>query len=142
MKTRQPIRVPFEVYHPSVFIREEMEARSWDRDDLTTAMVGLADHREWGITRLALDFFFDCAPSDPRLKMGDMAEKFAHAFGVSVELFTNLDTTWRRSFSILASPDELAAAREAREVPRLTATSGPGVGVDVALEAKPKGKRK
>lgn len=34
--------------------------------------------------------------------------------------------------------DEFEGAREAREVPRLTATSGPGVGVDVELEAKPK----
>lgn len=84
-------RVPAEVWHPSVFMQEEMEARGWDRDDLASAMAC----PDWGITRLSLDFYFDVGPNEPDMLMGD-AEDFARAFGTSASFWLNLEAAWRK----------------------------------------------
>lgn len=82
-------RVPAKAWHPSVFIQEEMDARGWSRDDLAIRMGG-----DFGVARLALDFYFEAGPADPDLLIGDGAE-FARAFGVSAEFFLNLEKIWR-----------------------------------------------
>jgi HTH-type transcriptional regulator / antitoxin HigA len=83
-------RIPAEVFHPSEFIIEEMEARGWTRDDLALRMGG-----DFGINRLSLDFYFEVGPTDPNLLMGD-GDDFARAFGVSAEFFRNLEAVWRK----------------------------------------------
>jgi hypothetical protein len=81
-------RIPAEVFHPSVFIIEEMEARGWDRDELARRMGG-----EWKLNRVVLELYFEIGPTEPNLRMGD-GEDFAQAFGVSAELFQNLEKAW------------------------------------------------
>lgn len=87
-------------FHPSEYIKEEMEARGWSRDRLATEMAGDydADPNEWGITRLALDMFFEVGPIDRNARIGDvMAGQLGKAFGVSKELFLNLEQSWLKS---------------------------------------------
>src|SRR5690349_11557071 len=89
-----------------------MEARGWNRDILAWCMVlGTGDReealarigtgetydaqgKEWQLTRLALDFYFEAGPNEPMMRMGEMAAKFSRAFGASEELFTNLEAAW------------------------------------------------
>jgi plasmid maintenance system antidote protein VapI len=88
-------RIPAEVFHPSVFIQEEMDERGWDRDELAIRMTGPSDKNHLGVTRLSLDFYFDIGPVTPGLRIGaETAEMFAQAFGVSPQLFLNLESYW------------------------------------------------
>lgn len=80
--------------HPGVFISEELTARGWSRDDLATRIAG-ADTKEWGVARLALDFYLDAGPGTPAMLMGDFVHDLARVFGTSVELWTNLEASWR-----------------------------------------------
>lgn len=86
-ETPGPARVP----HPSEYIQEEMDERGWDRDRLATAMMA-ADDDNWGIWRLAIDFYFEVGPTERNLRLDP--EAFARAFGVSPELFINLEAAW------------------------------------------------
>lgn len=82
------------VNHPSVLIREEMDARGWTLDDLATQMVA---KRDWGITRLALDIYFACK-DEPNCRLGEhMADALAAAFGVDGDFFRNLEAQWLAS---------------------------------------------
>ena len=109
--------------HLSVFIAEEMDARGWSRDILAWTMVlgsGKRDKvlaalaavdyaaacKEWQITRLALDFYFSVGPTEPGLRMGEMAEKFSLAFGTSRDFFRNLEIAWLREASSAVSQKE------------------------------------
>ena len=66
-----------------------MDARGWSLDDVALRMGG-----DFGINRLALDFYFEIGPEEPDLLMGD-GEDFARAFGVSAGYFVNLENAWR-----------------------------------------------
>lgn len=87
------------VPHPSHYVLEEMDERGWDRDRLATEIVKACPHRDWGISRLAIDFFFAVGPTDSACRLGDMAEDLAAAFGTSAELFTNLEKSWLASLA-------------------------------------------
>lgn len=78
-----------EAFHPSVFIAEELEARGWSLDDLAQRMPG-----DFGVNRLALDFYMTIGAETPGLRIGESAAGLAAAFGVSPELFTNLERAW------------------------------------------------
>lgn len=78
------------VPHPSSFVLEELEARGWSLDRLAIEMGGDAS-----LNRLALDFWIEV--QQPNCVMGEMADQFAVAFGVSPELFKNLEAAWRAS---------------------------------------------
>lgn len=83
--------------HPSVLMREEMEARGWDLDRLATAMLA-AEDGHWQAHRLALDLYFELGPTDRAILMGqESAEAFARAFGTSPELWLSLHADWCRS---------------------------------------------
>jgi hypothetical protein len=87
-------------FHSSVYVAEEMEARGWDRDRLALEMVG-GDRERYGVTRLALDFFFEIGPTDPHCQTGpEMCAQLATAFGVSTELFVNLEKAWLSSHGV------------------------------------------
>lgn len=89
-KPQTTTRAPAEVFHPSIFIQEEMDARGWDRCELARRMGG--DYRQ---RRLEIDLYFEVGPAEPNLLIGD-AEDLARAFGVSAEFFRNLEAAWRR----------------------------------------------
>lgn len=82
-------RTPAEAFHPSVFIAEELEARGWSLDDLALRMPG-----DFGINRCALDFYMTIGAETPGLRIGESASALAAAFGVSPELFANLERAW------------------------------------------------
>jgi plasmid maintenance system antidote protein VapI len=83
-------RTPLVVIHPSAIIQEELDARGWSRDRLAVKMGGDA-----GLNRLALDMYFEVGPSHTDLLLGDEeAAQLARAFGVSAELFLNLQRQW------------------------------------------------
>lgn len=81
--------IPAEAFHPSEYIREEIEARGWSLDDLASRLPG-----SFGINRLALDFYMDVGPIDPGIRMGPMASEISGAFGVDADLFSNLEKAW------------------------------------------------
>lgn len=84
--------------HPSSFVLEELEARGWSLDRLAIEMGGDA-----ALNRLALDFWITV--QEPNCRMGEMADQFAQAFGVSVEMFRNLEAAWRASVEAEAGKD-------------------------------------
>ncbi|MGH6981446.1 MAG: helix-turn-helix transcriptional regulator [Stellaceae bacterium] len=82
-------RVHAEVFHPSVFIHEELEARGWTLDDLALRMGG-----DFGLQRFALDFYMTV--HDKHLLLGADGERdLARAFGTSPEFWHNLEAAWR-----------------------------------------------
>lgn len=87
-------RIPAECFHPSELIRDEIEARGWSLDDLAMRMAG-RDREQFGIQRLALDFYFDVGPTEPDLRMGeDSARMMAAVFDVDTDYFINLERAW------------------------------------------------
>lgn len=76
--------------HPSTFIQEELEARGWGLDTLALKMGG-----DFGINRLALDFYFTIGPEQPDCRIGnEMAAQLGQAFNVSPNLLLNLEKAW------------------------------------------------
>ncbi|MHC5536846.1 hypothetical protein ACYOEI_01070 [Singulisphaera rosea] len=83
-------RSPAEVFHPSVFIKDELEARGWTLDMLAMRM-----GPEFGINRLSLDLYIEVGPTEPGMRIGDLsAEALGRAFDVSPEFFLNLEAAW------------------------------------------------
>lgn len=82
-------RVPAEAFHPSIFIKEELEARKWTVDDLVRRMPG-----EYGVNYLAVDMYLEIGPDEPNARLNEMATEISAAFGVSPELFANLERAW------------------------------------------------
>lgn len=84
--------VPAEVFHPSVFILEEMDERGWDRD-----MVAMRMSPEFGKNRLTLDLYLDLGPEKTNMRLGEKTTTaLARAFGTSAEFWTNLEAAWLR----------------------------------------------
>ncbi len=82
-----------EAFHPSIYIKEEMEARGWDADDLVDRM---GPDRE--LNRLALDMYLEIGPDNPGLRIGEeAANEIGDAFGVPGELFLNMERIWLAS---------------------------------------------
>lgn len=81
-------RVPAEAFHPSEFIKDEMDARGWSLADLVKRMPG-----DYGINYVALDFYLSIGPEEPGLRMGDNAG-LGQAFGVDPEYLNNLEKAW------------------------------------------------
>ena len=78
-------------FHPSEFIAEELEARGWSRIDLAVRMGGDASKN-----LLVWDLYCEVGPTDPRMQLGaETARQIGDAFGVSPELFLNLEAAWR-----------------------------------------------
>lgn len=93
-KSQTTHRRPAEVFHPSVFIREEMRARRWSRRKLAERMGGNV-----AVNMLSIDLYFDVGPKEPNLRIGD-GENFARALGVRAEFFRNLETAWLQSHGV------------------------------------------
>lgn len=82
-----------EAFHPSEYIKDELEARGWSISDLAKRIPG-----DYGVNHLAIEMYLDCGPEEPDMRMGDMAEQIATAFGVSCTLFRNLENAWLAHF--------------------------------------------
>ena len=80
-----------EVFHPSVFIKEEMEERGYSLRDVVFRMKRYESEADWTIQQLAVEMYMEVGPTDRNIILGDMADGFAAAFGVSPELFQNLE---------------------------------------------------
>lgn len=78
-----------EAFHPSIYIKDELEARGWSIDDLAKAMPG-----DYGINHTALDFYLEIGPDNPTMHLGDLAIEVSRAFGVDDSLFPNLERAW------------------------------------------------
>jgi plasmid maintenance system antidote protein VapI len=83
--------------NPWEFISEEMAARGWSKDDLASRM-GYNTIDEWQIDRVSLDFLEVIRM--PNARLGETTiQKLSSAFGVSADLFRNMQDAW------LARPD-------------------------------------
>lgn len=83
------------VPHPSEFIAEELMARGWSADDLALRMSDGTDH-DYGVCRLALDFYDIVGPDEPKMFIGDITStKLGKAFGCSPGFFVALEDAWR-----------------------------------------------
>ena len=77
------IRLPLQADHPSWFIQEELDERGWTLDDLALHMKG-----DFGIDRLALDFYFEVGPTTPNMRMDkETAYRLGIAFNVTPDYF-------------------------------------------------------
>lgn len=84
--------IPAEVFPLWSYIHEELVERGWDKRDLAVRMGG--DAREQSVSLLTLEFIE--VVRDPDCKVGEeTAMRLAKAFGVSKELFINLDNSYR-----------------------------------------------
>jgi hypothetical protein len=87
-------RVPAECFHPSEFIKEELEARRWSVAELAMRMAN-GDREQYGIEMLALEMYLEIGPETPGLRLGnDGGRLMAAAFDVSPDLFLNLEKSW------------------------------------------------
>lgn len=82
---------PAEVFHPSVYIEDEMAARGWDRDTLAYRMSSCSE--DLAVNRLALDLYLDVGPREPGLRIGDAAD-LERAFGIDAAFFLELERRW------------------------------------------------
>jgi hypothetical protein len=81
-------REPAEVFHPSTYIAEELEARGWTIGDLAKRLPG-----DYGTNHLALEMYLMVGACEG-MHMGDMAPDISKAFGVSPDFFSNLERAW------------------------------------------------
>lgn len=91
------VKIMAHVPHPTEFIEDELLARGWTADELAARMCE-GKQENWGIHRLALDFYFEIGPDDTNMRLGEASTKaIASAFGVNPDFFTNLENAWLRS---------------------------------------------
>lgn len=95
--------VPAQVFHPAEYIRDELFARGWDLDTLTTKALAttptLATDPEWidawGRDRLGWELYMAVAGSADGLRLGDEgAAGLARAFGISAEYWLRTEKLW------------------------------------------------
>ena len=83
-------RTPADVFHPSEFIRDEMEARGWTLEILTSQMGSW-----WFATRRRLRLYLAEGPNNPKLRLSaDEAAAIDRAFGCSVGFVSGLQRSW------------------------------------------------
>jgi plasmid maintenance system antidote protein VapI len=84
---------PIALHHPSVFIKEECEARGWSLDMLAMRM-----GPDFGHHRLALDMSLEIGPSHANMVVGERSAKaLGRAFGIDPQFFLNLCKQWREA---------------------------------------------
>ncbi len=82
-------------FHPAEFIEEELTFRGWEISDFVAEFV---DYRDYKNMLCATQLYL--SSRDPGVLLDDkMAEGFSRAFGVSPNLFKNLDKAWRESLT-------------------------------------------
>lgn len=81
-----------ETFPVQEFVREEMEARGWNEDDLALRMGSIED---FSINRLVVAMILEMEPQKGLLIGYDGADGLARAFGTSSEFWLNLDRQWQ-----------------------------------------------
>lgn len=79
--------------HPSSFIQDEMTARNWTRYRMAIAMAA-SSAGDPSISLLCLDLYLEVGDDYANLRLGDMADEIAGAFGISRDFFINLENAW------------------------------------------------
>lgn len=87
-----------EVWHPSVFIKEEMAERGWSLDDLVMNMGPHFSEKDWGICKLSWEMYLEIGPENANMTLGqEMADELGDAFDVNPQTFLNLHESWMRA---------------------------------------------
>ena len=82
--------IPAEVFHPSEFIFDELNARGWGINTLAKMMPG-----EFSTNYAALDMYLIIGKDNVNLRMGeDLIKDLASIFEVSEDYFRNLEKSW------------------------------------------------
>lgn len=87
--------MPAQVWHPSTFIQEELDARGWTLRDLVFRMRRYESEKDWAINMLAFEMYMTVQEKYVMLGQS-MANDLGTAFGVDPQMFLNLDELWRR----------------------------------------------
>jgi len=95
-------RKPAAVFHPAVFIKEEMQARGWDLDKLAEAMANkelpIFRERQRRVNRLAIELFLTVGPTDPNHLLDPyFADRLDFAFGTTPQFWLNLWEAWKKA---------------------------------------------
>lgn len=86
---------PAEVWHPSVFINEELAERGWTLRDLVFRMRRYESEKDWAINMLAFEMYMTV--HEKNILLGEeMANDLGIAFGISAQCFLNLHESWRK----------------------------------------------
>lgn len=89
--------VPAEVFHWTEFLSEELEAREWSWDLLTTLLMVERNKEEWGRVKLELDLWRHVGPTRKNIIFSEaFAKELGAVFGTSHELWLNLHATWMK----------------------------------------------
>ena len=80
--------VPAEAFPVWEYVQENLESLGWSLDGLAERMEG-----DPVVNRASLDLLAT-QPSDPRIRLGSLAEGLATAFGTSVAVWRNLEQSW------------------------------------------------
>jgi plasmid maintenance system antidote protein VapI len=91
---RMSERIPAEVFHPSVFINEELEERGWSLRDLVFRMRRYESEKDWAINMLSFEMYMTVHETDITLGK-EMANDLGVAFDINPQLFLNLHESWR-----------------------------------------------
>ena len=78
-----------EAFHPSEYIREEMDARDLSIGDVARLLPGDA-----AVNELTLRLYLTVGPKNSGLRIGALADGLSHVFNTSPELWRNLETAW------------------------------------------------
>jgi plasmid maintenance system antidote protein VapI len=82
-------------FHPAEFIEEELAFRHWEIPYFVSKM----QPKSYEVMVLAVQIYLSVR--HPGVLLSDeMAEGFSRAFGVSPNLFKNLDKAWRESVQL------------------------------------------
>ena len=85
-----------EVWHPSVFIKEEMAERGWTLLDTVLRMKRYDSAKELGTALLSWEMYLEIGPQNRNMELGDeMAQELAAAFDVNPQTFLNLHESWK-----------------------------------------------
>lgn len=99
MTREEKSATPAEVWHPGVYLLEEMEARGWSVRDVAERMGG----QELVINELLVEQIIGetyMLPNDAECELDpETAAKLARAFGTSAEFWLNLDRYYREAGS-------------------------------------------
>lgn len=83
-------------FHPSIYIKDELQERGWTLQDLVFRMRRYEGTKDWALNMLAMEMYM--AVKEPNIIIDQrMATELGTAFGVSPELWLNLDRLWHES---------------------------------------------
>jgi len=116
--------VPAEVFSLAEYLAEEMEARGWKTDDVA---IGMKTSRGPVRDTLIVDVILAVSGQRPMTIDDETFAGLARAFGVSEEMFRNLDRAWREHpdrQSKFECPDALFSPMSKRAVMHIVGKGG------------------